>query len=72
MTFEASRAEPTPTRHAGATRPQRDPHVMVATGMPWKRPPHRYLKRAKADQIAYGSTPGRHRAQLGTLVESPC
>lgn len=36
-------------------------------GMTWEHPVHLYLKRAKADQIVFG-TPGLHRAQLGDLV----
>ena len=36
-------------------------------GMTWEHPAHLYLKRAKADQIAFG-TPGAHRAQLAGLV----
>ena len=39
-------------------------------GMTWEHPAHLYLKRAKADQIAFG-TPGRHRALLGELVDLP-
>ncbi|HLN77810.1 MAG TPA: acyl-CoA dehydrogenase family protein [Nocardioidaceae bacterium] len=37
-------------------------------GMTWEHPAHLYLKRAKADQIAFGS-PGAHRARLGELVD---
>ncbi|MFJ9391086.1 acyl-CoA dehydrogenase family protein [Nocardioides sp. NPDC101246] len=37
-------------------------------GMTWEHPAHLYLKRAKADQIAYG-LPGLHRDRLGTLVD---
>jgi alkylation response protein AidB-like acyl-CoA dehydrogenase len=37
-------------------------------GMTWEHPAHLYLKRAKADQIAFG-TPGFHRAQLAELVD---
>ena len=36
-------------------------------GMTWEHPAHLYLKRAKADQIAFG-TPGAHRRRLGELV----
>ncbi|WP_035307240.1 acyl-CoA dehydrogenase family protein [Actinokineospora inagensis] len=36
-------------------------------GMTWEHPAHRYLKRAKADEIALG-TPAQHRATLGPLV----
>jgi alkylation response protein AidB-like acyl-CoA dehydrogenase len=39
-------------------------------GMTWEHPAHLYLKRAKADQIGYGS-PGRHRLRLGELVDLP-
>ncbi len=37
-------------------------------GMTWEHPAHLYLKRAKADQIAFG-TPGGHRLRLGELVD---
>ncbi|MEU6368911.1 acyl-CoA dehydrogenase family protein [Streptomyces sp. NPDC046931] len=37
-------------------------------GMTWEHPAHLYLKRAKADAIAYG-TAGRHRAALAELVD---
>ncbi|THC49983.1 acyl-CoA dehydrogenase family protein [Streptomyces sp. A1499] len=37
-------------------------------GMTWEHPVHLYLKRAKADAIAYG-TAGRHRAALAELVD---
>jgi len=37
-------------------------------GMTWEHPAHLYLKRAKADQVAFG-TPGAHRARLGELVD---
>ncbi|MER6942364.1 acyl-CoA dehydrogenase family protein, partial [Nocardioides sp. NPDC000441] len=37
-------------------------------GMTWEHPAHLYLKRAKADQIAYG-LPGLHRDRLGALVD---
>lgn len=36
-------------------------------GMTWEHPTHLYLKKAKADQLAFG-TPGAHRAHLATLV----
>ncbi|KOV94882.1 acyl-CoA dehydrogenase [Streptomyces sp. NRRL B-1140] len=36
-------------------------------GMTWEHPAHLYLKRAKADSIAYG-TPGAHREALAALV----
>ncbi|MBM9617777.1 acyl-CoA dehydrogenase family protein [Streptomyces zhihengii] len=36
-------------------------------GMTWEHPAHLYLKRAKADEIAYG-TPGRHKERLAGLV----
>jgi alkylation response protein AidB-like acyl-CoA dehydrogenase len=39
-------------------------------GMTWEHPAHRYLKRAKADQIALG-TAGAHRALLADLVDLP-
>ncbi|WP_240136419.1 acyl-CoA dehydrogenase family protein [Streptomyces sp. MUM 178J] len=39
-------------------------------GMTWEHPAHLYLKRAKADQIAFG-TPGAHRARLAELVGLP-
>lgn len=39
-------------------------------GMTWEHPAHLYLKRAKADEIAYG-TPGRHRETIAELVELP-
>ncbi len=39
-------------------------------GMTWEHPMHLYLKRAKADQIAFG-TPGSHRARLAELVDLP-
>ncbi|MEU6477039.1 acyl-CoA dehydrogenase family protein [Streptomyces sp. NPDC047017] len=37
-------------------------------GMTWEHPVHLYLKRAKADSIAYG-TAGAHRAALAALVD---
>ncbi|MFI5806162.1 acyl-CoA dehydrogenase family protein [Streptomyces sp. NPDC051561] len=36
-------------------------------GMTWEHPAHLYLKRAKADQIAFGSA-GAHRESIGRLV----
>ncbi|KPC83991.1 MULTISPECIES: acyl-CoA dehydrogenase family protein [Streptomyces] len=39
-------------------------------GMTWEHPAHLYLKRAKADSIAYG-TAGRHRDSVAGLVELP-
>ncbi|MBB4684462.1 acyl-CoA dehydrogenase family protein [Amycolatopsis jiangsuensis] len=39
-------------------------------GMTWEHPAHLYLKRAKSDELAFG-TPGRHRARLADLVELP-
>ncbi|MEU3050864.1 acyl-CoA dehydrogenase family protein [Streptomyces sp. NPDC006984] len=36
-------------------------------GMTWEHPAHRYLKRAKADEIAFG-TPGRHRQEVARLT----
>ncbi|NEB08969.1 acyl-CoA dehydrogenase, partial [Streptomyces coelicoflavus] len=37
-------------------------------GMTWEHPVHLYLKRAKADAIAYGAA-GTHRAALAELVD---
>ena len=37
-------------------------------GMTWEHPVHLYLKRAKADQIGFG-TAGTHRQRLGELVD---
>jgi len=37
-------------------------------GMTWEHPTHLYLKKAKADQIAFG-TAGAHRAALASLVD---
>ena len=39
-------------------------------GMTWEHPAHLYLKRAKADQIAFG-TSGAHRTRLAGLVDLP-
>ncbi|MET9502881.1 acyl-CoA dehydrogenase family protein [Streptomyces sp. NPDC006622] len=39
-------------------------------GMTWEHPAHLYLKRAKADSIAYG-TAGAHRTALAELVDLP-
>jgi alkylation response protein AidB-like acyl-CoA dehydrogenase len=39
-------------------------------GMTWEHPAHLYLKRAKADQLAFG-TPGAHHARLAGLVGLP-
>ncbi|WP_280218149.1 acyl-CoA dehydrogenase family protein [Nocardia neocaledoniensis] len=39
-------------------------------GMTWEHPAHLYLKRAKANQLAFG-TAGAHRARLAELVEVP-
>jgi alkylation response protein AidB-like acyl-CoA dehydrogenase len=39
-------------------------------GFTWEHPAHLYLKRAKADSIAFG-TAGAHRAALAALVELP-
>jgi len=39
-------------------------------GMTWEYPAHLYLKRAKSDQLAFGSA-YRHRARLGELVDLP-
>lgn len=40
-------------------------------GMTWEHPCHLYLKRAKADQIGFG-TPGAHRARLALVEDLPC
>ena len=37
-------------------------------GMTWEHPTHLFLKKAKADQIAFG-TPGAHRAALACLLD---
>lgn len=39
-------------------------------GMTWEHPAHLYLKRAKADSLAYGSA-GRHREAVAALTELP-
>ncbi|MFI6581063.1 acyl-CoA dehydrogenase family protein [Embleya sp. NPDC050493] len=39
-------------------------------GFTWEHHPHLYLKRAKADALAFG-TPDRHRAILARLVDLP-
>ncbi|MGW6509922.1 acyl-CoA dehydrogenase family protein, partial [Streptomyces niveus] len=39
-------------------------------GMTWEHPAHLYLKRAKSDEIALGST-GAHRDSLATLTALP-
>ena len=39
-------------------------------GMTWEYPAHLYLKRAKSDQLAFGS-PYRHRSRLAELVDLP-
>ncbi len=39
-------------------------------GMTWEYPAHLYLKRAKGDQLAFG-TAYRHRARLADLVDLP-
>ncbi|MFJ9680745.1 acyl-CoA dehydrogenase family protein [Streptomyces sp. NPDC101194] len=39
-------------------------------GMTWEHPAHLYLKRAKADSIAYG-TAGHHRGAVAEIVELP-
>ncbi|WP_407687289.1 acyl-CoA dehydrogenase family protein [Mycobacterium sp. HUMS_1102779] len=39
-------------------------------GMTWEYPAHLYLKRAKSDQLALGTT-YRHRARLAELVDLP-
>jgi hypothetical protein len=38
--------------------------------MTWEHPIHLYLKRAKADSIAFGGA-SRHHARLGELVDLP-
>jgi alkylation response protein AidB-like acyl-CoA dehydrogenase len=39
-------------------------------GMTWEHPAHLFLKRAKSDELTFG-TPGRHRAALAGLVDLP-
>ncbi|MFD4949816.1 acyl-CoA dehydrogenase family protein [Streptomyces sp. NPDC058409] len=39
-------------------------------GMTWEHPAHLYLKRAKADSLAYGSA-GSHREEVAELAELP-
>jgi len=39
-------------------------------GMTWEHPVHLRLKRAKADQLAFG-TSGRHRARIAALADLP-
>ena len=39
-------------------------------GFTWEHPAHLYLKRAKADSIAFG-TADAHRASLASLVNLP-
>ena len=39
-------------------------------GMTWEHPTHLYLKRAKADQLAFGA-PDQHLAALASLVDLP-
>ncbi len=39
-------------------------------GMTWEHPAHLYLKRAKADQLAFG-TSGAHKTRLAQLVDLP-
>ncbi|MFJ6700132.1 acyl-CoA dehydrogenase family protein [Streptomyces sp. NPDC091272] len=39
-------------------------------GMTWEHPAHLYLKRAKADSLAFG-TAGAHREAVGRLVDLP-
>jgi len=41
-----------------------------AIGMTWEHPAHRYLKRAKADSVVYGSA-DHHREWLAGLVDLP-
>lgn len=38
--------------------------------MTWERPVHLYLKRAKADELAYGN-PYQHRTRLADLIDVP-
>ncbi|GGQ07738.1 acyl-CoA dehydrogenase family protein [Streptomyces roseolilacinus] len=40
------------------------------TGMTWEHPAHVHLKRAKADQLAYGAA-GHHKSALAALVDLP-
>lgn len=42
--------------------------LLGGIGMTWEHPTHLYLKKAKADQIAFG-TAGAHRAALAGLVD---
>jgi alkylation response protein AidB-like acyl-CoA dehydrogenase len=44
--------------------------LLAGIGMTWEHPAHLYLKRAKADQIAFG-TSGAHRVRLAGLVDLP-
>jgi alkylation response protein AidB-like acyl-CoA dehydrogenase len=44
--------------------------LLGGIGMTWEHPAHLYLKRAKADQLAFG-TPAQHRARLAELVDVP-
>jgi alkylation response protein AidB-like acyl-CoA dehydrogenase len=44
--------------------------LLGGIGMTWEHPAHLYLKRAKADQLAFG-TPALHRARLAELVDVP-
>jgi alkylation response protein AidB-like acyl-CoA dehydrogenase len=39
-------------------------------GMTWEHPTHIFLKRAKLDELLFG-TPGRHRSELAALVDLP-
>jgi alkylation response protein AidB-like acyl-CoA dehydrogenase len=39
-------------------------------GMTWEHPTHIFLKRAKFDELLFGS-PGRHRSELAVLVDLP-
>ncbi|MCB5164217.1 acyl-CoA/acyl-ACP dehydrogenase [Streptomyces bambusae] len=39
-------------------------------GMTWEHPAHLYLKRAKADALAFG-TPGHHRTRIAALADLP-
>ena len=44
--------------------------LLGGIGMTWEHPAHLYLKRAKADQLAFG-TPALHRTRLAELVDVP-
>lgn len=44
--------------------------LLGGIGMTWEHPAHLYVKRAKADQLAFG-TPALHRSRLAELVDVP-